>query len=211
MCGRVRATFIATKAAEAFAARLKSLWTPSSNVAPTQQVLALLRDAEGLVVESFRWGLIPSWASDRKIANKTFNARAETIAEKPSFRSAFRSRRCAILVDAFYEWAAVDGVRVPHAFKVADQDVFCLAGLWDEWTSPEGEILRTCTIVTTTANPDTKSFHERMPVILDAKSLEVWLDPKSPPPALHAVLVPFGGMLSITPTRLEPPPKDRLF
>jgi putative SOS response-associated peptidase YedK len=203
MCGRVRATFLHEKAAEQLGARLQAtLWTPSPNIAPTQRVLALLRDEKGLVVDALRWGLIPSWAKDSKIGSKMFNARAETVAEKPSFRSAFKSRRCAVLVDAFYEWADFGGARVPHAFCVEGRDVFPLAGLWESWRAPEGEVVRSCAVVTTSANEATRLIHDRMPVILPPEALDRWLDPQAPPEALHSLLKPFAGSLSIAPTRL---------
>jgi putative SOS response-associated peptidase YedK len=199
----VRATFLAAKAAETLHARLQAtLWTPSTNLAPTQPVLALMRDEKGRVVDALRWGLIPSWAVDRKIGNKTFNARAETLTEKPSFRDAFRRRRCAVLVDAFYEWKSVGDARVPHSFQVAGQEIFALAGLWAEWRSPEGEIVRSCTVITTAANEAARAFHERMPVILDAAALEEWLDPAATAERLQRLLAPFAGELTIAPAKL---------
>jgi putative SOS response-associated peptidase YedK len=202
MCGRIRSTYIADKLAEKLRAELRATLAPSNNVAPTQDVLALVRTERGPAIDKFRWGLIPSWASDPKIGNKTFNARAETITEKPSFRAAFRVRRCAILVDAWYEWATIDSKRVPHAFTVEGQDVVALAGLWDTWKSPEGKVVQSCTIITTEANATTKSFHHRMPVVLDPAALERWLDPKATEGELLKLLVPYGGGIGVERTEL---------
>ena len=217
MCGRIRSTYIADKLAEKLRAELRATLAPSKNVAPTQDVLALVRTERGLAIDRFRWGLIPSWASDPKIGSKTFNARAETITEKPSFRAAFRARRCAILVDAWYEWTTIDAKRVPHAFSVEGQEVAALAGLWDTWrerapadgasepgasgtTSPR--VVQSCTIITTEANATTKSFHHRMPVVLDPAALERWLDPKATEGELLKLLVPYGGGIGVERTEL---------
>jgi putative SOS response-associated peptidase YedK len=211
MCGRIRSTYIADKLAEKLRAELRATLAPSNNVAPTQDVLALVRTERGLAIDKFRWGLIPSWASDPKIGNKTFNARAETITEKPSFRAAFRARRCAILVDAWYEWATIDGKKVPHAFSVEGQEVVALAGLWDTWkerasvgeaggASPRA--IQSCTIITTEANATTKAFHHRMPVVLDPAALEKWLDPKATEDELLKLLVPYGGGIGVARTEL---------
>jgi putative SOS response-associated peptidase YedK len=202
MCGRIRSTYIADKLAEKLRAELHASLAPSNNVAPSQDVLALVRTERGRALEKFRWGLIPSWAKDPKIGHKLFNARAETITEKPSFRAAFRSRRCAILVDAWYEWATIDGKRVPNAFTVDDQDVVALACLWDTWKSPEGQVVQTCTIITTEASEQTKAFHQRMPVVLSPDALEKWLDPKTEEAELLKLLVPYGGGIGVERTEL---------
>jgi len=202
MCGRIRLGFVGEKLAEVFAAKLRANLLPAFNIKPTQAVVVLIDDQGERVIETMRWGLIPAWAKDPKIGGKMFNARSETIADKPSFRSAFRSRRCGVLVDAFYEWADVDGARVPHAFRVVGAEVFALAGLWEEWISPTGEVVRSCTIVTTTANEQVRPFHERMPVILDPPALAVWIDPKAARDAVETLLAPYAGKLSIEPTKL---------
>ena len=108
----------------------------STNIKPTTPVCVLIDESGKRVLEPMQWGLIPAWAKDKKIGSRMFNARAETIAEKPSFRAAFQNRRCGIVVDAFYEWAEVDGVRVPHAFRVVGHANFTLAGIWAEWRDP---------------------------------------------------------------------------
>src|SRR6185369_4353780 len=202
MCGPIRLGFVGEKLADAFAAKLREKLLPAFNIKPTQAVVVLIDDQGERVIETMRWGLIPAWAIDPKIGGKMFSARAETVAEKPSFRSAFRSRRCGVLVDAFYEWADVDGARVPHAFRVIGAEDFSLAGLWEEWISPTGEVIRSCTIVTTSANEQVRPFHERMPVILDPPALATWIDPKATRDAVEPLLVPYAGIQSIEPTKL---------
>jgi putative SOS response-associated peptidase YedK len=125
-----------------------------------------------------RWGLIPSWAKDAKIGNKLINARGETVAEKPSFRSAFRKRRCLIPADGFYEWKKLDGGKQPHFIHLRDEEPFAFAGLWEHWTNPDdGEVIESCTIVTTEANALMRTLHDRMPVILPPADYDRWLDP----------------------------------
>jgi len=119
MCGRIRLGYVGEHLARLYAAKLLAQHEPSLDIKPTQAVVVLRGAGGERVLESMRWGLIPSWSKDRKIAYKTFNARAETLAEKPAFRTSFRSRRCGIVVDAFYEWCDVGGRRVPHAIRVA--------------------------------------------------------------------------------------------
>src|SRR5262249_6524476 len=121
-------------------------------------------------------GLIPSWAEDKKIGNQLINARAETVATKPAFRSAYRKRRCLVLADGFYEWQKTDGKKQPYYFQLSDGHPFGFAGLWEHWEH-EGELIESCTIVTTEANDLLRSIHNRMPVILHAADYERWLDP----------------------------------
>jgi len=165
---------------------------------PGQPLPGVIPEREGLTLQPLRWGLIPSWSKDMKIGRHCFNARAETIAEKPAFRAAFRRRRCVLVVDAWFEWATIDGAKVEHAFQVAGSPLVSLAGLWESWKSPEGEELRTCTIVTTAANDVARPIHDRMPAVLDREAREVWLDPDAPADALHGVLAPFDGELVVT-------------
>ncbi|HET6164702.1 MAG TPA: SOS response-associated peptidase [Planctomycetota bacterium] len=202
MCGRIRLGFVGERLAEAFAAKLRAELLPAFNIKPTQAVVVLIDDQGERVIETMRWGLIPAWATDPKIGKKMFNAGAETVAEKPSLRSAFRSRRCGVLVDAFYEWADVDGARVPHAFRVVGAEVFALAGLWEEWISPTDEVVRSCTIVTTSVNEQVRPFHERMQVILDPPALATWIDPKATRDSVEPLLAPYAGKLMIEPTKL---------
>jgi putative SOS response-associated peptidase YedK len=154
------------------------LFRPRFNIAPMQKIPAVLESSGGRVVEALRWGLIPGWAKDDSIGSKLINARAETLAEKPSFRNAFRSRRCIIPATGFYEWQKKGaGAKQPFYFHLKDKEVFGFAGLYEEWTDKEtGEQIDTCTIITTEANEVLRPVHERMPVILKAEHYDRWLD-----------------------------------
>ncbi len=149
--------------------------TPSYNIAPTQEVAAIVEEGEERKLETFRWGLIPSWAKDPSIGNKMINARAETVSEKPSFRSAFKKRRCLIVADGFYEWQKTDGGKQPFHIKLSDSSPFAFAGLWETWDK-DGEEIRSCSIITTDANDLMNEIHHRMPVILHPENYGVWLD-----------------------------------
>ncbi len=148
---------------------------PSYNIAPTQEVAAVIEEDEKRKLEVFRWGLIPSWAKDPAIGNKMINARAETVSEKPSFRSAFKKRRCLIVADGFYEWQKTDNGKQPYHFRMKDGSLFAFAGLWESWDK-EGEEIRSCSIITTEANDLMDEIHHRMPVILPPENYSVWLD-----------------------------------
>jgi putative SOS response-associated peptidase YedK len=137
-----------------------------------------------------KWGLIPSWAQEPGIGNKLANARADTVAEKPAFRSAFKKRRCLVLADGFYEWRAGPGGKTPYYFQLKDGSPFAFAGLWERWEKGE-EPVESCTLITTEANGVVGPVHNRMPVILDPSSFERWLDPNEQrAEALKAMLVP---------------------
>jgi putative SOS response-associated peptidase YedK len=122
------------------------------------------------------WGLIPFWADDPKLGSKLINARAETVADKPAFRSAFRHRRCLIVADGFYEWQQQENGKQPFYLRLKDDRPFALAGLWEHWEEDGGEAIDSCTILTTDANELTSPIHSRMPVILDPKDYDMWLD-----------------------------------
>jgi putative SOS response-associated peptidase YedK len=125
----------------------------------------------------YKWGLIPSWSKDPSIGDRMINARAETLAEKPSFRNAFRRRRCLILADGFYEWKQIPGMKSkqPMFIRLKDENPFAFAGLWEIWSSPDGSEIRSCTIITTQPNSLIESIHNRMPVILPADAYPIWL------------------------------------
>jgi putative SOS response-associated peptidase YedK len=160
------------------------------NVAPGDDVLAVVRHHDGAIDgQLLRWGFVPPWASDPSVGFKMINARAESVAEKPAFRDAFLRHRCLIVADGFYEWER-EGARRPFHVARADAAPFAFAGLRTAWKDPQGEWLRSCTIVTTQANAAIAHIHPRMPVILEQEDEEVWLDPETPPPALHALLRP---------------------
>ncbi len=160
--------------AERFAAfRLERDHEPRYNIAPTQEVLAAKNDGGG-VVAPLRWGLVPYWARDLSMGQRTINARAETLAEKPAFRHALERRRCLVFADGFYEWTGDKGDKQPYRFTVDDGAPFAFAGLWERW-GPKDAPVETCTIVTCAPNALLARFHDRMPAILDESALEAWL------------------------------------
>ena len=161
---------------------------PRYNVAPSQDVAVVRATGEGRTLSMLRWGLIPAWAKDPAIGYRLINARSETVAEKPSFRSAYRRRRCLIPADGFYEWQRLGKIRQPWLFGLRDGAPFAFAGLWERWTVPEGAALtgslaelgagdpvETCTILTTAANETVAPVHGRMPVILPRDACDTWL------------------------------------
>lgn len=193
MCGRYTITIDAEKARDDLGiVQMPADYTPRFNVAPTQPI-AVVADANTRAAEWMRWGLIPSWAKDPSIGSKLINARSETITEKPSFRAAFAKRRCLILADGFYEWqkgAGTKGRSQPYYFRREDGKPFAFAGLWEFWKSPEGEPVRSATIITTAANDLVKPVHERMPVMLSGDALWAWLEGASESELL-ALLKPY--------------------
>jgi putative SOS response-associated peptidase YedK len=145
---------------------------------------------------TMRWGLVPHWAKDEAIANKLINARSETVTEKPSFRDSFKKRRCLIIADGFYEWQGSGMTKKPFFICMKDDAPFGMAGLYDIWTNPTGEKVTTCTIITTQANEIMKPIHHRMPVILDPKDYDAWLDvEKTADSNLQAILRPYDSEL----------------
>jgi putative SOS response-associated peptidase YedK len=170
------------------------------NVAPGDDVVTVTTTKEGEPRgELLRWGLVPFWAKDAKVGYKMINARAETVAEKPAFRDALRTRRCLVVADGFYEWQARGDRRRKQPFHItrADGAPFAFAGLWASWHGAGDEALRTCTIITTQANDLLADIHDRMPVILpDQDAEEAWLDHGTPPAALHDLLVPLPDALT---------------
>lgn len=152
---------------------------PRYNIAPAQMIDTVVSLDGERTLDQKKWGLIPSWAKDVEIARNLINARAETITEKPSFRDAFKKRRCIIPASGFYEWKKAKGGNQPYYFYLNDKELFGFAGLWEEWLDKEsGELLETCTIITTSANEALKPVHHRMPVILKAADYDEWLDDK---------------------------------
>ncbi|MCA9929387.1 MAG: SOS response-associated peptidase [Anaerolineales bacterium] len=161
---------------------------PRYNIAPTQPVAAvrLSRDGKQRELTFFRWGLIPSWSKDIKIGARLINARSETVTEKPSFRTAFKRRRCIIPADGFYEWQRRGSSKQPVYIHATDNRPLALAGLWEIWRTQEGDSLQTCTILTTTPNELMAPIHNRMPVILEPEDFDTWLDPgPQPDQGLH--------------------------
>lgn len=183
-------------------------YRPSYNVAPTDTVLGLIEeDSRGRVLEEFRWGLIPSWMKNPTSVSRTFNARAESVATKPSYRAAFNARRLAVVADGFYEWRKDEhGKRQPFYFSRADHEPMVFAGLWEVWRDPsardaDAKWLRSCAVITTDANREVAPVHDRMPVILESDALERWIDPAAGGrDELKALLVPaHDGTLSSVP------------
>jgi len=151
---------------------------PRFNIAPTQLVAVVLEDENERILTEYRWGLVPHWAKDPSVGNRMINARAETVATRPAFRDAFKHRRCVIPASRFYEWQRAGSRKIPHSIQRDDGEPMNLAGLWASWRDPErDEELRSCTIITTSANAMMRPLHDRMPVILDDDLVERWLDP----------------------------------
>jgi putative SOS response-associated peptidase YedK len=154
---------------------------PRYNIAPTQAVAVIANNRDHRKLELFQWGLIPSWAKDPKIGSKMINARAETLAEKPSFRTALKRRRCLVVADGFYEWKKTGSGKTPMYIQLKDGQPFGFAGLWEAWQSPEDGLIKTCTIITTTPNALLAGIHDRMPVILPREAYDQWLAPEELP------------------------------
>lgn len=179
MCGRYSLTKPINTLKEHFQAIAMEMdYDKRYNIAPSQSVPIVVAGEQGREIHAMRWGLIPSWAKDPALGNKLINARAETVHEKPSFRSSFIKQRCLVPVDGFYEWQVRDKGKVPQYIRLRTSELFAFAGLWSEWDSGK-EILKTFTIITTGANQDLESVHHRMPVILKPQDYENWLSPSS--------------------------------
>ncbi len=183
MCGRI-ALFtppgrLARLLDATLAAGLDPEGRPSWNVGPQRQLFGVSEQGATRVLDRYRWGLVPSWSKDPSMGNKMFNARSETVATKPSFRSAFKRQRLLIPVDGFYEWDRRGGAKVPHFFTRTDGAPIVLAGLYERWHDPaaaaETPSMQTCTVLTTTPGDDMDGIHDRMPVILEPETFEMWL------------------------------------
>lgn len=178
MCGRFTLRHSGEAIASAFGLNEVPQLQPRYNIAPTQLVSTVLGSLDSVhELHHLHWGLIPSWAKNSKMGARLINARAETVGEKPAFRSAFRHRRCLVVADGFYEWQRQENKKQPFYFRLQNDQPFAFAGLWERWKSPEGEEIQSCTILTTEANDLLRSIHNRMPVILDPKDYDLWLDP----------------------------------
>ena len=192
MCGRFTLSQTAEALAQTFHVQIPD-FEPQYNIAPTQMVLAVLYNPETKkrTLKQLRWGLIPSWAKDPGMGAKLINARAETVAEKPAFRSAIKQRRCLIVADGFYEWQQQAGKKQPFYFRLQHGQAFGFAGLWEHWKSSETQI-SSCTILTTRSNELLQPIHDRMPVILKQQDYDLWLDPQvQTPEPLQQLLHPY--------------------
>ncbi len=166
-------------------------YRPGNNISPGQLITAIINENKIRMV-TFRWGLIPYWAKDPSIGNNMINARAESVMSKPSFSDAFKSRRCLIIADGFYEWVKLDTKKVPYHFSLKSGEAFGFAGLYETWMSPENKPVRTCTIITTNPNDLIKPIHDRMPVIVPKDKETLWIDPAvTDQRALTSILKPY--------------------
>lgn len=197
MCGRYTLFASFEKILEEFDIQqaIKEIFYEASyNIAPSQHVLSIINDGQKNRMGFLKWGLIPSWAKDEKMASKMINARSETVDEKPSFKKSFYQRRCLIPMDSFYEWKKEGKSKTPMRITMKDNSLFGVAGLWDTWKTPTGEAIHTCTILTTEPNELMKDIHDRMPVILNKKQQLTWLDPQNrDKEQLKSLLVPFDA------------------
>ena len=180
MCGRYRLTHRKQLVEQYFdSVSDEPDWNPRYNIAPTQPVPVIRQNPQEPRREwsLLRWGLVPLWAKDLSGGAKMINARSETAATIPAFRDALKLRRCLIPADGFYEWEKRGKAKQPYCFEVNDGELFAFAGLWDRWKDPSGQWVKSCSILTTTPNAVTSAVHDRMPVILDPDSFDLWLDP----------------------------------
>ncbi|MEJ2304426.1 MAG: SOS response-associated peptidase [Anaerolineales bacterium] len=194
MCGRFTLTVDPAQLREALPGfSVPEEIKPRYNIAPSQPVAVVPNDGRNQL-DFFVWGLIPSWAKDPSIGNRMINARGETLAEKPSFRAAYRRRRCLVLADGFYEWRKEPGskAKTPMYVQMESKEPFGLAGLWEIWYSPDGSEIRSCTIITTQPNGLLEKIHNRMPVILPKEAYPLWLAQEEKESSeLNALLRPF--------------------
>jgi putative SOS response-associated peptidase YedK len=190
MCGRYFLNSPLEAVAVQFACEVQARFEPSYNIAPTAWAPVVWLESGSRILALQRWGLVPSWSKDPSMGVRLANARAETVAEKPSFRGSFRHSRCVVPVDGFFEWqVGAGGAKQPFCIRAQDESLLGLAGLRARWEGPEG-YLETFTIITTTANGVMAPIHDRMPVILGAEGCAAWLDPGTQPRDLKALLGP---------------------
>ena len=196
MCGRFTQTALPAVIAQEFGVATPPLFTPRYNIAPSQPIAAIRIDPDTATrtLAMLRWGLIPSWAKDPKIGYQCINAKAETVAEKPSFRAAFKKRRCLVIATGFYEWQVQGRAKQPLWIGLKRHRPFAFSGLWDQWKPTEGEPLETCTILTTEPNELLAPIHNRMPVILAPTAYDQWLNPTfQRAESLKALLRPYSS------------------
>lgn len=178
MCGRFTLQHSGEMLAQIFGVKVSQDIKPRYNIAPTQHVPVVRTSPEDnmLHIDLLKWGLIPSWAKDTSIGSHMINARSETVDQKPSFKYSLKHRRCIAPANGFYEWQEVDGKKHPLYIKLKDSSLMMFAGIWDHWKNPEGEVIESFSILTTSSNDLIKPLHDRMPVILDSQYKDTWLD-----------------------------------
>ncbi|MDA0824158.1 MAG: SOS response-associated peptidase [Proteobacteria bacterium] len=190
MCGRYTLSTSGQNLADEFGVSELASWLPRYNIAPTQSVPVIMRTNATLCAKQLHWGLVPAWSKDKKIGSKMINARAETVAEKPSFRNAFRARRCLIIADGYYEWIKRGDAKQAHFVTTEIGRPFTFAGLWESWTSDDASAYESCSIITCTSNDDLAELHTRMPVFISPSERSLWLDDNSSKSALLGLLRP---------------------
>jgi putative SOS response-associated peptidase YedK len=198
MCGRFRQSRSRQILEEMFQGHFDSDddFPPRFNIAPTQPVLAIRQEPDQPIrrISLMRWGLVPSWSKDLSGSARMINARSEAITTTPAFREPFKTQRCLIPADGFYEWKSAGKTKQPYCFQVGHGELFAFAGLWDKWRSSNKEIVESCTLITTIANPLVADIHGRMPVILDPDNYDLWLDPGfHNSDTLSAMFVPYDA------------------
>ncbi len=206
MCGRFLLTAVGKDLARRFGLPEEPELKPRSNIAPTQMVAVIRAEPDTLErrLDMLKWGLIPFWAKDSSIGSRMINARSETVAEKPSFRAAFKRRRCIIPADGFYEWTKEGRKKQPYLISMADGNPFAMAGLWEHREGTEGNVIESCTILTTGANEAVRELHDRIPVILQPDDYDAWLDPGMADPAILQPMMIAYPSDAMTVTRASP-------
>lgn len=191
MCGRFTLHLPAEVIAEIFRAALLTEIAPRYNISPSQICPIVRQTSEGRQIVPMKWGLIPNWAQDSRLGFSMINARAETVDAKPAFKEPFRSRRCLVVADGFYEWRHEGKAKEPFHITLKSGGVMPFAGLWDKWQNPEGETVESFTIITCAANELISQLHERMPVIIGQKDFDTWLNPRSHIDEIRKLLRPY--------------------
>jgi putative SOS response-associated peptidase YedK len=192
MCGRFTLRTNARDLVEVFQLLRTPEIAPRYNIAPTQSVAVIRQVERQRELSMMRWGLVPSWPKDPKAGPPLINARADTVATKPSFRSAFKSRRCLIPADGFFEWQKTgEKTKQPFYIRLATDHPFAFAGLWEHWKGTDSSVVESCVIVTTDASDALRPLHDRMPVILPDAAYDRWLDPKADASKLGDLLMPY--------------------
>ncbi|MBT3301065.1 MAG: SOS response-associated peptidase [Bacteroidetes bacterium] len=192
MCGR----FIITKKIDEITERFhveieEDKYKPVYNAAPSQQ-LPVISNSEPERIRFFRWGLVPFWAKDQSIGNKMINARSETLLEKPAFRNLLKSKRCLVISDGFYEWQKTEKGKIPTCIRLKNNELFSMAGLWDQWKDTEGQTIHSFSIITCAPNELMAPIHNRMPVILNRDQEKIWLDNSQKSEELVDILKPYN-------------------